>query len=223
MKRLLILITLLFLTGCTAQYTIDFNDDTVTEELLFTSANGVEYNAIKNGEFAPIPSFRGSAMNLEEPVKNEGIEYYDIDARNNNIRLKYDFKLSDYENSYIGNLCYNYFKVFEEDDEIVISTGNKFDCFYTGYDINNIDVVITSNHEVLFNNADEVKDNKYIWHISKNTEDDESIQISFSKETKTTVFDKKSVKITLILAGIAAMILIFSLIIYIRYKRINKI
>ncbi len=223
MKKILILLVMLFVTGCGAKYSIDFTDDSVTESLVLSSVNSQEYDAIKNGTFAPVPAFKDSAINLEEPVKNEGVEYYDLRAVDNNVQLKYKFSLSDYENSYLGNLCYDYFKVFEEEDSIIFSTNNNFKCFYDWYDIDNFDVVMTTNHDVLFHNADEVTNDAYIWHVSKNTKDDESIQISFSKEAKKTVFSSGRVKLILIVSGIGLLILVLALIIYVRYKKVNSI
>lgn len=223
MRKYLILLCLIFMTGCSARYTIEFNDDTIDDNISIFSIESSEYEYIKSDNYAPIPAFVDSPFNVENPVKIKGVEYYDVDAHNGNAYLDYKFKLSDYENSYFANTCYDYFKIFEEKDEIVFSTGKKFKCFFPGYDLDSVDVVIKSNHTVLYNNADEINDGEYVWHITKDKKDDANIQISFSKDYK-----KKRLKINFfhvfIYLGIGVgIIFLISLLIIVRYRRVNKI
>ena len=223
MKKIFIIVFLLFITGCTAEYRIDFTDETFSEKIVLYSVDGMEYDAIRNGKHAPVPAFIDTPINLEAPVKTEGFEYYDLNARDNNVYLNYKFDIDNYEKSYFSNICYDYFKVFVEDDAIIVATNDKFRGFTFGYDLDKLDVIITTNHDVLYSNADEVNDDEYIWHITKDNVDDAGIKISFSKEAKKTLLGNRNVQIILILVGIVLMIVVLSGIIYIRYKRINKI
>jgi len=218
MKKILVIIMLLLFTGCKAEYCIEFIDDTITEKVVITAPGTLEYEAIKNNKFAPVPAFKNSAYNLEEPVKNEGVEYYGLTASDNKINLEYKFKIEEYEESYIANSCYNYFKIFREEDNIVLSTGKEFNCFYPGRDIDEIDVIITTNHKVLYNNADKVINNKYIWNL-KNDDSDKNIQISFlNKKQKNNMFD-----LVLILTVSCGLFSIIIAGIYLKNKRVNKI
>lgn len=227
MKKLLVLICLLFFTGCSVKYHLDFSDDKFVEDITFLSASSDEYNLIKKKEFAPVPAFVNTPVNLEEPIKTEGFEYYSLKARSNNVYMNYKFDISNLGNSYMANLCYDYFKVFETDEDYVISTGNNFGCSLSTYGIDNIDVVITTNHEVLYSNAHEVVGNEYIWHISDFNKNNANIQVSFSKDVVRSdvenFFRNNSVKI--IVAGVLMILFGIGFVIFIRNrsKQVNKI
>lgn len=227
MKKLFLLVVFLFLTGCSVQYHIDFVDDSVSENISFISANSNEYNAIKSNDFAPIPSFIDSVENLEEPIKNEGTNYYDVSAKNNNIYLDYKFNISDFEKSYFVNNCYGYFKVFQEDSEYVFSTDKKFLCPISTFGADKVDIVITTNHEVIFNNAHEVDGDRYIWHITPDNVDEANIQISFSKSVKKSgvdkIFENYSASVLIFGGIVIALCVVFGIIIRLRYRSVNKI
>lgn len=227
MKKIILVISILLFTGCTAEYHINFIDDKIEENLSFIDAGSNEYNAIKNNDFAPIPSYIDSVENLEEPKKNEGVEYYEVKAKNNNIYLNYKHDISDFNRSYIINNCYSYFRVFEEENEIVFSTDKRFLCDISEYGASTVDIIIETNHEVLFNNAHEIDGDKYIWHITPENKDEANIQISFSKETHKSNFDKVlenySAKVIIFGGSIIILGIILGIIIRLRYKRVNKI
>ena len=227
MKKILIAFSLILLTGCTAEYRIDFKNDTFTENVIIYSPDNTSYNDILNEKYPPVKAFTYGIENLEEPIKNEGVEYYNLSAKNNNAYLDYEFNIDDFKDSYMANICYDYFRVFQEENEIVISTDKKFKCFFPGRNLDKVDIVITSNHDVLFNNADEVNEGKYIWHITEENKDDANIQISFSKEANRSAFDKAMsnyVVRILVIGGLLILLgITFGIIIRIRYKRVNKI
>ena len=225
MKKFLLLIGLVLFTGCSCRYHLDFNGDKFIESVTLFSASGEEYNAIKKNSYAPVPAFINTPINLEEPVKTEGFEYYDMKAKNNNVYLDYKFDISNFKDSYFANISYDYFKVFVGDDDIVLSTDNRFRLNLSTYGVQSVDVVITTNHDVLFNNADEVTDGEYIWHI--NDVNDANIQISFSKDYKKSllskIFGNYVLRIIIIGVGIILFGVILGIFIRIKYKNVNKI
>lgn len=223
MKKIFILVCFIFMTGCSARYTIEFNDDIINDNLVVFGVNNVEYEAIKNDKFAPIQAFNNALINLEEPVKNEGVEYYDLRAHDGNAYLDYSFDLSDYGDSYFANLCYDYFKVFEEESDIVFSTGKEFKCFFPGYGLDSVDVVIKTNHEVFFSNADSVDGDSYIWHITPDNVNEANIQISFSKESKQSLLNKAFSNYIIVGCLVALVFVFIGFIVYINNKRVNKI
>lgn len=227
MKKFLLLICLLFFTGCSVKYNLDFKDDKLIENISFLSASNEEYNLIKKKEFAPVPAFVDTPVNLEEPLKTDGFEYYSLKAHSNNVYMNYKFDKKNYGNSYMASLCYDYFKFFETDEDYVISTGNKFNCSFSTYEFDVIDVVITTNHEVLYSNAHEVNGDEYIWHISDANKDNANIQISFSKDVVRTGFEKfiRNNSVIIIIVGLSMLLLgiMFVLFIRVKNKQVNKI
>lgn len=223
MKKIILCISILFLTGCSLKYHIDFVDDKFIENISFSDVDEVEYDLVKNGKFAPIPAFNDSLYSVEDPVKVDGIEYYNISAKDKRINFNYEYNLNNFERAYSVGNCYDYFKIFQDNDEIIISTDKKFKCFFPGRNLENVDIVLTTNHTVTYNNADEVNDNEYIWHITKDNKDDANIQISFSKDYKNKFLGKDFFEV-LVYAGFGiGIIFIFLFFILIKNKRVNKI
>ena len=105
MKKFLMLICLIFMTGCSAKYTIEFNGNEIKDNLSIYKVDSDSYNYIKNGTFAPVQAFKDAVTNLEEPIKSDGVEYYNVDANDGNAYFDYKFKLSDFERSYFANTC----------------------------------------------------------------------------------------------------------------------
>lgn len=227
MKKVLLLLCLLLFTGCSVKYHLDFRDDKFIEDVTLFSVGNEEYNLIKKKEFAPVPAFVNTPVDLEKPKKTDGFEYYSLNAHSNNVYLNYKFDVSDFKDSYLGNLCYSYFKVFETDEDYVVSTDNRFNCSLSTYGVDKIDVVITSNHEVLYSNAHEVNGDEYIWHINESNQDSANIQMSFSKYVVRSklenFFRNNTVKIVFVGVLMILLGIIFVVIIRIKFNRVNKI
>ena len=66
-----------------------------------------------------------------------------------------EFDQQDYSAMSLPSRCYQYFNVIEEDDTIIISTSNKNLCYDYYKWLENITINFTTNHEVLYSNADE--------------------------------------------------------------------
>lgn len=215
MKKYLILGLIILCCGCSAKYNISFIDDSITDELMVMYERNGETDADIDGTFTE--SFNSIGRDKYYSFKNL--------STNKEIKasLSYEFSTENYSNANIPGSCFEAFKFLSDDDNYYLFAQGAFKCSYYAYEeLDSLDITINTNHVVLENNADEVKNNKYIWHIDPN-DDDVNIRFVTKKEIV-----KNSIKINyknvLLISGcVISVFAVISLLIFARYKRVNKI
>lgn len=180
MKKILLLIVLLiFLTGCTAEVNVEITADEIYEEINITAyASGATSKDELYTYFRKfIPVYKDVNLGDTEPdIKKSGVKYYtrgvtDID---NGYVFQYFnyFQLDDYNNArslgegFASSLVQN----DTVDKEIMITTDNGGLKFFDYYpDLESVKINVTSLCEVKESNADSVEGNVYTWNLNKNT------------------------------------------------------
>lgn len=212
-KRILIVIITLFITACNAQYNLELNDNKIKENLYINTVN-------ESLTESQIIEFYSTALNTRNNVQYN----FDYQIKNNNIILKYnqEYDVHGYQNSLIGNSCFEHFKILEENEKYYITAQGSFRCFtYEYIDLETLEIIMTSNHKVLENNADEIKGDKYIWHINKNYPEKKMILfVTENRPTKNNIDPKEIITISVI---VVLLVSIVGLIIYMKHKQVNKI
>lgn len=172
-KKILMFVSIILLSGCTATYNLDISSNTFSESL------NIDSITIDNSNYY-IPAYYNSISEDEYDVdvnqKIEGIEYYNSSFSQNNITFNYTFKNNDFSRSNIVNSFYSAFILkkydYDEDgkeDYYILSTTKDFSGFDIYSELTEITIKIRNNHEVISTNADEVvDDNIYIWHLTPN-------------------------------------------------------
>ena len=215
MKKYLILGLIILCCGCSAKYNINFVDNKITDEIVISYERGGETDDEINGIFSD--SFNSIG-------RDEFYSFKNLSTKKEVIgNLSYEFSTENYSNANIPNSCFEAFKFLYDDDNYYLFAQGAFKCSYYAYEeLDSLDITINTNHVVLENNADEVKNNKYIWHIDP-YDDDVNIRFVTKKEIV-----KNSIKINyknvLLISGcVVSAFAIVSLLIFARYKRVNKI
>ena len=168
MKKVLILTLLLLVCGCSAKYELSINNQNVKETL---SIYGVTSEI---PIMADLVYF--NTHDYTKEVNNENVEYQ---TSYNFI----NFNTSDFL------LCFDSYNFSEKEDSYTLMTGKKFKCLpyqYSDYEIINYDrleIVLSTNHDILNNNADKVQFGKYYWYIDKNNINDAEIYFEISKKS----------------------------------------
>lgn len=242
MKKLILLIIILFISGCSIQYDMTINENlSVDERVLLTEEKSKFLGVITQSDF----------FNENDTTSNI---YYFLDsfvdtiATNDDYLLyleKSDMKLTDNESKM--NLQYNmyYNDLYEYQDsefmykllesfEVKENKNKEYELKMSGVFYNYIDVYLKydnisfENDEVYFNinipfkvlssNADIQKEGKYTWIINRNNTDRE-LNITF--DSKVLI---KNVKITRILVIIFSVIMLGAAVfIYNTVKKSKKI
>ncbi len=183
LKKVIILsLFLICLTGCQIEYKLDFKDDNLTENIsiiLDSTYTENDINTIKRSLVLAI----NDAMGQSE----YNINYENIDK---GFKANYDYKyhLTEYNRSSIINQCYEAVGFVKNGDNYILSTSSRFQCMvYEYFDIDNVKISISTNRQVIENNADYVDNGSYIWNIDKSNANNKPIKIVFG-----TVYKKKS-------------------------------
>lgn len=221
MKRniLLLLIILLTLVGCNAKYEVEIKDDDVIEKksLIIDKTSVLDDNIYYTFDKMASKYFLSTDFLLGGEIK----EYYDEDKA---IYQKTNtFKLTEFNNSEVFNYCYDAHNVIIEDDYILISTSNVFKCFDIYDELDNVDIVLKTNHKSIENNADEVDGYIYKWHVTKDNYQNKNIYIKLYQDKYVFNYENEFVKKVLVIGGVILFITIIILIFVIKKKRASKI
>lgn len=214
-KKYIIIFLILLCCGCRTKYELDFNDTTINENLTIkydrseqTDEQLNEY--YKNTYFA---IGREKYYNFEnKSTKNEVI-----------LNFNYKYDISDFKLSNIANSCFTNFKFVADEEKYYFLTTGPYKCLnYEYINLDVLDIVISTNHNVLENNADEIKDNKYIWHVSQ---ENNNISIKFVTDKRKKEINKSISYKTIILSSVilSGILLIIGSFIFIKHKKVNKI
>ena len=164
-KIFLLLVFVFILTGCKANYTIIYEDDKFTEKLSIIPEEFLEDEAHPSYEDA---KNKGVYADLEGKEKFQ----MDSDSTKTNIKLTHELK-----DDNLGDLsgfseCFSLHTYKETDNSIYYAAHGDFYCD----NLNNKNTegeklsalstfTLQTSAEVLNHNANEVKDNKYIWYL----------------------------------------------------------
>lgn len=180
MKKILPLLLVLFMTGCTVDYNITIKKSSIRENIKITE----------------------DLDKVNERISDQTIEntYSEF---NNNLKRKYDSSKTKNDKTITYNLSQTYtiadklyIRAFSEcfdsyiidtsdENEYIIKTSNGFKCLSYNYnDIDTVNVNITLDQKVIDSNADSVKNKTYTWKIDNTNFSDKSIYIKFKNESK---------------------------------------
>jgi len=230
MKKIVLIVgILILLTGCSAEVNINISDGKIEENVLsYETYSKVYPNG--NEEISQdinlwVESFERGSYEMDYTIKTESIDSNKIGRRYNAT-----FNFDDWSYYSIIKKCYNSYDIKNTDSYFSIITDNEYVCGKV-YNAKDVVLKITTDYLVTHNNADEVKDNTYIWYINDDTYEDEKISFTVSKNRKVNTTDKSkedrmiSISNTVIngiLISIGAVILIGSFIIIVKVKNSNK-
>ena len=221
MKKILLIIALLLFTGCTAEYNLNFYEDTVEEKITViptTSEEQENTQYLENRDFYAIIDQEKSFLYERKQEKQEN---FDINE------YSYKYKFDEFKQSRFTT-CYDAYTLIDENNIVTLSTSKKFNCMIYDYmPIDNLKINITTEYKVIENNADEVNGNTYTWNINNENASNKPIKISYNKKQKRKLtlkeFIEKNKTNLILLAGLLALFIIITLSIMIKHKRVNKI
>ena len=211
-KKIILILSLLVLSGCTVNYDLDYTEDGMIETITGTvtkeemklnnedSGLNIYYALVNNPQKIFIDSDELYEKNIIENKKD--YEYSVSNKYNNNL-----------DKSTIVNSCFKEFNIEDMDEYYRIHLGGKFYCLYA----DKINVKVTSDTAVISSNADKVRDNTYTWVLDN---ENDSIDITFSKNIKYVEPTRKSSGTFKIVCFI--ILIILSIITYFLYKKKNN-
>lgn len=214
-KSLFILMCTLFLTGCSLEYEINFNEDIIQENIKATFDGNINKQA---------PELTGDGFYLEKEIVENKIpslknkeDYYTkkINANDkiSNVYLNYNYTYDQFERSYFTDYCFENSYINNTDDYIYVSLDGQFNCHYE----EDIKIKLSTSYKMAEHNADEYKDGYYIWNL-KMTDEENNITFMIKKEPATTN-QKQIINTTTDIVFLVISIIITISIIIIIFKR----
>jgi len=236
MKLFYCILLSIFLCGCTANYNINITETGVEENFEFYESDKEKFDnsiyahtdytyrksVLENSKW-PTGAFYQRSGNPYEPVKIDGVEYYNQELidDNNKLGIKYDytFQLDNYNESNAVKSCFEKFSFNNTDEIIKIYVKNASPCFETRKLLEKINIKLTSSYKVIKHNADSVKNNKYIWNIDSNNASSKVIDITLTKQEDIVITNNSNNSyLTLIIILAIFVIFLGTVFTYLYYK-----
>lgn len=174
-KTIILLITAILLTGCTANYEIDITKDTINDKITIETDSTNVNNA--NVEITNL--FKQKIGEWEN-----GHDFYIRElvttADKTGYQYTYNFDYDEYDAMSQIRKCYQDFNL-KYDNELSLSTSNEFLCRNYYPQIKNYTITITSEYNIVESNADSVKDNIHTWRINASNYKNKPIKIKINK------------------------------------------
>ena len=221
MKKMLLIIALLLFTGCTAEYNLHFGDDLIEEKITIIPETPQEQENTKTLDTRDFFAIIDKDRSLPYEKRQLDINSYKA------YQYSYNYSFNEFKQSNFTR-CYDAYTILEENDVINFNTSRRFNCMIYDYmKIDDVKINITTDYKVIDNNADEINGNVYTWNINDNNFENKPINFSYYKKQKRKLtfkeFIEKNKMNIIILSCTLVGLLIFSLLIFIRHKRVNKI
>ena len=218
-KRLIMIIVLLILSGCSNEYNLTIENGKFKEEINIVIPKSMhqKYDSVE-GEKNP-ETYVEEDDQLTPFLNNEqyavGNKKYNKKVTEDNdnyyVDLSYDYTPEEFENGRVLSGCFEDVKYEYNDDYYLINLSGRFYCLYGKETVINIK---TSNI-VEDNNSNKVKGDTYTWTINNDNVNDVDISIKVLKKTKVE-------KYTLIILIVASVVALISLSLFIYQKITNR-
>ncbi len=184
-KRLfLIVVLILFLTGCSCTYNLTITDNIYKEEVTIIGEDNNEIKSFNNQWKIPINKEEYNIGTDPSSDNTTNSKIYEYTLAGNRITFKNDFSESEYMNSSAVSKCYNTLNIINREDKILISTSSKVICFEKNPPLNNVVINITVDKTVISSNADNRTGNTYTWRLNKNNASRKDINLVLDNSTK---------------------------------------
>ena len=221
MKKILILIIILFCFGCRAKYELKINEDLSIEHFITGLEDSEFYNKFTSSKLDVI---KLTIAHFNDYLYYNNYEFDEVNQDNlSGGKVYKKFKnLDEFSDEFkLYKMYFNNLDIKIEDGIITINLSDKIidDEFSDRYIVDEGEIVINVPFDVIENNADKVDGNKYIWNFDLTDNTKNNIYIKFN----TNVLSKdKKISIIVIIA-VALIVLFGSIFIYRRYKRLKAV
>ena len=206
-RRYLVLILLIFLTGCSTEYKLEISNNSFKETINFTAVNPVKYQENEvdietDDQLTPFIKKKTAALISNDKFYKKKVQKKDDYTQ---VELKYNFDEDEFKQASSINNCFQYPEL-DFSDNYYINLQGAFYCLYA----DSVDIKIETKNKVYYNNADEVQGNTYIWHIDESNIDYVDIKFEVDKGT--------SMKSIIVVTISLILVILISFIIYKVYK-----
>lgn len=233
-KRGVLLIGLIMLTGCEATYTLTINKDTINEkiEILDNVSDTRTVTDVMNGYKRKYPVYYVEGIIDEDELYDiypEATYYnqtYSIDSNGYHLNYEYTYPIDKYITVNSVNYSYDYKDIVYQNNKLKLSTGCPNNYLRYRDIFTNLTVNIITDYVVTNNNADSVIGNRYIWYFNKENNYEKRINFEVDLSKTQSEVDKeqevKAKKNSLLIPILIVSLLVYSIIIFVIITKRKK-
>lgn len=231
-QKLIVLFSIIILSGCEASYTITIDKNNINEKIEVldnVSSNRTVTDVMENYK-KQYPVYSNQDWVEADYSRVDGEEYYNqtynIDDNGYHLFYEYTYPIEKYKDANSINFNYNYKDITYKDHILKIAIGATNNKMKYVNDFTNLTVNIITDYIVLNNNADSVIGNRYIWYINKNNNDEKGINFEVDLSKTQSEIDKekevKAKKNSLLIPVLVGALLAYVIIIFIIVTKKRK-
>lgn len=183
-KKIILILFVVLLTGCQIKYELNFNGDNLIEKINVKISNENEKQISDLKKYTAFSIFDNSTQKLYKTKYNDGNSYF-------TAKYEYTYNFDEFRHALYINSCFDAFSFVTNNNDYILSTSKGFKCMFVDYnEVDSVEIIITSNHEIIESNADELKNNKLIWNINDENAKDKQIYVKFGELRELNFFEK---------------------------------
>lgn len=230
--RLIILLSIIVLSGCEANYTITIDKNNINEkiEVLDNVSNTRTVTDVMENYKKQYPVYSNQDWVEADYSRIDGEKYYNqtynIDDNGYHLFYEYTYPIEKFKDANSINYNYNNKYITYKDNILKIAIGATNNRMKYVNDFTNLTVNIITDYIVLNNNADSVIGNRYIWYINKNNNDEKRINFEVALSKTQSEIDKekevKAKKNSLLIPVLIGALLTYVIIIFIIVTKKRK-
>lgn len=199
-KKILLVIIVFLITGCSGKYELEIKNEKVIEKTtaLYNSKEVLKDPYEHTLDISLKYDDNGDFLTHETKKNVKDGDKVGVELTNNYHSID-DFK----NYSQIINRCYNANNITNINNTITIKTSNEFTCLEKIEELDEVTIVIKSNHKLKSTNADKKKGATYYWYINKDNYKEKPISLVLHSNKKVWYYDvlKKLILIILVIGG----------------------
>ena len=214
MKKYILILLIIFLTGCSAKYEVEIKDKQVNEKSSFIIS---KHEVASDGIYYTVSRMAGKYFLNVDFLIGDTKEYYE--GENAIYQKKSNTNINEYNTSDIFNYCYDAHNVLNEKKYYTISTSDTFKCFDKYQELEDVKIVLKTNHKVKDNNADSIDGYTYTWNINKKNYNNKRIYIKLYKDKYIFNYENEFYKKIALYGSAACAIIIIGLFVTLKVMR----
>ena len=181
LQTIIVLISIIMLCGCEANYTITIDKNNITEkiEVLDNVSSTRTVTDIMDNYKKQYPVYSNSDWVDADYSRADNEEYYkqtyNIDDNGYHLYYEYTYPMQKFKEANSLNYSYEYKEITYKNNILSISMGSPNNRLKYVDEFTNLTVNIVTDYTVIKNNADSVIGNRYIWYVNKENNDTKKI------------------------------------------------
>lgn len=235
LQTIIVLISIIMLCGCEANYTITIDKNNITEkiEVLDNVSSTRTVTDIMDNYKKQYPVYSNSDWVDADYSRADNEEYYkqtyNIDDNGYHLYYEYTYPIQKFKEANSLNYSYEYKEITYKNNILSISMGSPNNRLKYVDEFTNLTVNIVTDYTVIKNNADSVIGNRYIWYVNKENNDTKKInfevdltQTQEELNNRNTSQEKKN-KLTIPIVLLVVFIYIVIIVIIITKKKKKEV